>query len=201
MIVGLTGGTGTGKTSISAIFAKSGFEVIDYDKVTREVYAKGSDCLNEITKVFGKKVLNTDGTLNRRALGEIVFGDKEALELLNKTVYKYILAYTSETIENSDGKKLLLDAPTLFEAGLNDKCDFVVGVIADKETRAERVSKRDNLKKEKVYERINSQKSDDFYRENCDFIIENNSSTDALNEQTTIVLRSIEYEFGKKGTR
>ena len=73
MIIGLTGGTGTGKTSVSKLFLKEGFEVIDYDKVTREVYVKGSPCLEEITKNFGKGILNADGTLNRKALGEIVF--------------------------------------------------------------------------------------------------------------------------------
>lgn len=192
MIIGLTGGTGTGKTSISRYFAKAGFEIIDYDKVTREVYAKGSDCLIEIVSAFGSGILESDGSLNRKALGAIVFADKNALELLNKTVYKYILAYTDETIKNAGDKKLLLDAPTLFEAGLHEKCDSVVGVIADKNLRLERIMLRDGLDLSGAQNRINSQKSDEFYKENCDYIIENNGVLADMEKQVSEILKNIE---------
>ena len=174
MIIGLTGGTGTGKSLISGFFAQNGFEVIDYDMVTREIYTPGSECLGEITKAFGSDVLNDDGSLNRKLLGSIVFADSHKLELLNKTVYKYILAATDEKIKNSHDKKLLLDAPTLFDAGLNEKCDYVVGVTADKKLRLKRVVERDGIDEEHARNRIASQKEDSFFKENCDFIIENN---------------------------
>ena len=130
MIVGLTGGTGTGKTSISKIFEKSGYKVINYDLVTRQIYSKGSRCLNEVVETFGKEILTSDGELDRRKLGEIVFSDKNSLDRLNKIVYKYILSLTAGEIEKSKNKKLLLDAPTLFESGLDKSCDVIVGVVA-----------------------------------------------------------------------
>lgn len=191
MIIGLTGGTGTGKTSVSRYFESAGFKVIDYDKVTREVYAPKSDCLLEIAAYFGDGVLFADGSLNRRKLGEIVFADRESLEKLNSIVYKYIINYTEDIIENSKERKLLLDAPTLFEAGLHKKCDKLIGVIAPKDLRIERVMQRDNLERERVIDRINSQKSDEFYIENCDYIINNSGNIKELEEQTLKIIKEL----------
>lgn len=191
MIIGLTGGTGTGKTTISQFFAEAGFEVIDYDKVTREVYTKGSECLDEIIDTFGKCILDDDGNLNRKALGEIVFADKALLDTLNKIVYKYILDYTRDTIANSEDGLLLLDAPTLFESGLNIECDSIVGVVAKKDLKVKRVTQRDNLEAERVEDRINSQKSDEFFYENCDFIIVNNGSLADLEIQVKDIINKL----------
>ncbi len=195
MIIGLTGGTGTGKTSVSRYFESAGYDVIDYDLITREVYKKGSPCLLEIAEQFGDAIFTSDGELNRRALGAIVFADKKSLEKLNSIVYKYIIEHTEDIIENSKDKKLLLDAPTLFEAGLNKKCDRVIGVIAPKELRLERVMQRDNLERERVIDRINSQKDDDFYIKNCDYIINNNGSVSYLEAQALNIIREIENEL------
>ncbi len=191
MIVGLTGGTGTGKTSVARVFYENGFEVIDYDKITREIYIKGSSCLNELAENFGKEILTPDGELNRKKLGSIVFASKEKLEILNNIVYKYIVAHTKKKIEEAADKKLLLDAPTLFEAGLHKECDYVVGVIADKEKRLERICQRDGLNKEDAQNRINSQKKDEFYIENCDFLIKNNGSEEMLFNEAQKIIRSI----------
>ena len=192
MIVGLTGGTGTGKTSISKIFEKSGYKVINYDLVTRQIYSKGSRCLNEVVETFGKEILTSDGELDRRKLGEIVFSDKNSLDRLNKIVYKYILSLTAGEIEKSKNKKLLLDAPTLFESGLDKSCDVIVGVVAKKELRLNRVAMRDGLLPERVQERINSQKPDEFYFSNCDYVIENNGSYDELAAKVEQILSAID---------
>ena len=191
MIVGLTGGTGTGKTMISEYFKASGFEVIDYDKVTREIYKKGSECLCELVCAFGEGILTNDGELERRKLGSIVFANKEKLDILNKIVYKYILEHTKKQIEESKDKKLLLDAPTLFEAELHRECDYVVGVIAKRDLRLNRICKRDGLDRESALNRILSQKDDDFYRKNCHFIIENNSTREEAIKKAEKIIRSI----------
>ena len=199
MIIGLTGGTGTGKTSVSRYFESAGYDVIDYDLITREIYKKGSACLKEIAGHFGSEILTSDGELDRRALGAIVFADKKSLEKLNSIVYKYIIEYTEDIIENSKDKKLLLDAPTLFEAGLQNKCDKLIGVIAPKELRLERVMQRDNLNRERVIDRINSQKDDDFYIKNCDYIINNNGSVSYMEAQASDIIREIENELHPQG--
>ncbi len=191
MIVGLTGGTGTGKTLISEYFKDFGFEVIDYDKITREIYLKGSDCLNEIVCAFGEDILTNEGELERRKLGSIVFASKEKLDILNNIVYKYILEKTKNQIEEAKDKKLLLDAPTLFEAGLEKECDYVVGVIADKNLRLQRICQRDGLDREDAENRISSQKNDEFFRQNCHFIIENSGNLEELKIKTEKIIRSI----------
>ncbi len=191
MIVGLTGGTGTGKTSISKFFADAGFKIIDYDKVTREIYTKDSECLNEIVAAFGSKILNDDGTLNRRALGEIVFADKSSLDILNKIVYKYIISHTKDVLNRFKNEYLLLDAPTLFESGLNQNCDFIVGVVARKDLKIKRVSQRDGLEPQRVADRINSQMSDDFFKQNCDFLIENSGTLLELEQKTKEIIKKL----------
>lgn len=196
MIIGLTGGSGTGKTEVARIFSQNSYEVIDYDLVTHEVYTPGSDCLAKIRERFGGEVFLSDGSLDRRALGAIVFADKGALCSLNSIVYKYILAYTADIIENSKGKKLLLDAPTLFEAGLDKKCDIIIGVIAPKGQRQKRIIERDGIDAQTAQNRINSQKTDEFYKENCDYIIENSADLETLRTKVMTVLRSIDNETG-----
>ncbi len=192
MIIGLTGGSGAGKTEIARIFAANSYEIIDYDKLTREIYTPNSACLADIRAHFGDEVFENDGSLKRKALGAIVFGDRDKLALLNSIVYKYLLAYTAEKISNSAGKRLVLDAPTLFEAGLNRKCDVIIGVISEKNKRIDRISLRDSLSRRDAENRINSQKSDGFYRENCDYIIVNSGDMENLHREAMTVLRSIE---------
>lgn len=194
MIIGLTGGSGTGKTEIARIFAANAYEIIDYDKLTHEIYTPGSSCLEDIRARFGDELIKADGELDRKALGAIVFSDKEALEALNSIVYKYLLAHTADMIDNSRDKRLLLDAPTLFEAGLDGKCDVIIGVIADRELRLERICARDKIEREAAQNRINSQKDDEFYRENCDYIIDNSGDLDSLHRKVMTVLRSIDNE-------
>ena len=191
MIIGLTGGTGTGKTSISEIFSDKGFRVINYDLVSRQIYQKDSDCYKEVVKTFGTSVLDSNQEIDRKKLGALVFSDRKSLDILNKIVYKYILSLTAREIDNSKGKMLLLDAPTLFEAGLDKKCDLIVGVIAKKELRKERICSRDGIDDQTAENRINSQKSDEFYQKNCDFIIDNSYTKEDLKEKTLSVINTI----------
>ena len=191
MIIGLTGGSGTGKSSASKIFEKNGFTVIDFDKISRDVCAPKSQCLFEITQIFGESVLNEDKSLNRKKLGEIVFSDKEKLDILTRITHKHILIKTDEIMEENKNKNLLFDAPLLFEAGLEKKCDFVISILSDKEKRIERICKRDSLCVKSAKKRINSQKDDDYYISKSDFCVYNNSSVSELETQVTHILRSI----------
>ena len=118
MIVGLTGQSGAGKTTVCRVFEQNGFTIINADLVARKVTVKGSPCLKELCEFFGQHILFEDGSLNRRLLGDIVFADKKKLELLNSVTYPYITSEILETIRrcsNKGHKLILLDAPTLFE--------------------------------------------------------------------------------------
>lgn len=195
MIIGLTGGSGCGKSLASQFFEKNGFVIFDFDKIARKVCSKGSDCLLELVEFFGDRILTDTKELDRRLLGSIVFGDEEKLCVLNKITHKYILKETENMLKKEEGKNIIFDAPLLFEAGLEKKCDYVICVLSDKEKRIERIASRDNVSKEYAKKRVESQKADSFYENSGDFVLYNNESEDKLYIDLANILRSITDEF------
>lgn len=179
-IYGLTGMSGAGKSTVSDSFKKSGFFVIDCDKIAREVVRKGEPCLDKLQRLFGGGVITEDGELDRKAMGNIVFTDAEKLKLLNDTIYPYITYKVITMCENADGRFILLDAPTLFESGIDFICDGVVSVTCDKEKSVERIMLRDNITRESAENRLSSQHDAEYYKSRSDFCIENNGELDTL---------------------
>lgn len=185
MIVGLTGQTGAGKSTVSRIFSENGFKVINADIIARKVVEKGTPCLAEISDYFGLSILNADGTLNRKALAEIVFTDRAKLETLDTIIYPYITGEILRLIRkySAEGEKfILLDAPTLFESRADDFCDIIISVLADADIRLKRITKRDNISEEQARQRMNSQLSEDFFISHSDYIIKNNGLIDVVAE-------------------
>lgn len=194
MIIGLTGQTGAGKSTVSKVFEQNGFAVINADTVARMVAEKGSPCLREIEKHFGSDVINPDNTLNRKKLGSIVFSDSEKLNLLNSIMYPAITAEIKNQIEYfySQGKKfILLDAPTLFESNADKLCDIIISVVADLNIRKERIIRRDGLTENQALDRINSQHSQDFFIRNSDYYIKNNDSLEKTLSDTSGLVSKI----------
>lgn len=177
-VVGLTGQTGAGKSTVSKVFAENGFCVIDADHIARMVVEKGSNCLDELIYSFGTGIINCDGTLNRKALANIVFNNKSRLDKLNSIIYPYILSEISGQIENTEGF-ILLDAPTLFESGADKMCDIIISVIADPQIRKKRIIKRDKLTHEQAVSRMKSQLDESFFIEHSDYIIKNNNDIES----------------------
>ena len=171
--------SGAGKTTVSEVFRNCGFDVINCDEVAREVTEKGTACLKEIAEKFDG-VLNSDGTLDRKKLGSIVFNDKEKLKLLNDTIYPFISYRVIKGIENTDNNYILLDAPTLFESGIDFICDGVVSVVCDRELSVNRIMTRDNISRDAAESRLSSQYDKSFYKERSSFCIENNDTADNL---------------------
>lgn len=185
MVVGLTGQTGAGKSTVSKIFASNGFSVINADSVAREVVEKGSKCLDEIADFFGDSILNDDGSLNRKALAAIVFSDKTKLETLDSIIYPYITSHILKLIgeySEQNEKLILLDAPTLFESRSDDFCEIIISVIADPEIREKRIIERDCLTHEQARNRMASQLDDEYYESRSDYIIHNNGDIATVNE-------------------
>ena len=184
MVVGLTGQTGAGKSTVSRVFKENGFAVINADSIARIVVEKGSKCLDEISDFFGSGILNDDRTLNRRALAKIVFTDRTKLDSLNTIIYPYITGEILRQIRaySENGEKLiLLDAPTLFESRADDFCEIIISVIASPDVRQERIIQRDGLTREQASERMSSQLNEDFFVSHSDYIIANNDSVDTVN--------------------
>ena len=188
IVIGLTGPTGSGKSSAASLCEKYGIKLVDCDKVARKATEKGSGALKELSKAFGSDILNGDGSLNRKALASKAFATKEKTELLNKTIFPFIKELV---ISEIDCEKVLLDAPTLFESGINSICFKTVAVLADDKIRLDRIIKRDDLTEKEAKLRMSAGKNDDFYKENADYIIYNNSDDRAFLESFEKVLTEI----------
>lgn len=197
MTVGLTGGSGTGKSCAAPIFEKYGFKIIDFDKLSRDVCQKGTPCLAELRDFFGDEIVSEDGELIRKKLGETVFSDREKLKALNRITHKYILAETKKIILNLTGCNILFDAPLLFEAKLDKQCDYVISVIAPPDERQRRICKRDKISPEIALKRIQSQKDDSFYIANSDYVIINDASLSEFENKVKKIAEDI-IRKGKK---
>ena len=194
LVIGLTGPTGAGKGEVANIFKRYGIPVINADRVYHELITPPSSCLQELTEEFGKEILLPDGSLNRRALGGIVFSDPAARERLNTITHRYVMEEVKTQMERyrREGVPVaVFDAPQLFEAGAQRACGAVVSVLADRGLRLERIMARDNITAEAAMRRILAQKSDEFFKTHSNYIIENNGTVETLAPQVHRVLTAL----------
>lgn len=192
-IIGLTGPSGAGKGFCYPYFDKYNIPCIDTDDVYHKLLIPPSDCIDELVLNFGKSILDKDGGINRKELGNIVFSDKshKKLDLLNHITHKYVLEKTQELVseyKNENRLAVVIDAPLLFESNFDKYCDFSVAVISSEVIRIERIMARDAITKEAALMRIRSQNSDEFYTSRAKYVIVNNSDADALDTQLEEIL-------------
>ena len=177
-VIGITGPTGSGKTTALAALERLGFQVVDCDALYYRVLDRDRALREGIQKVFGPVFL-PDGKLDRPALGDIVFGDPAALDRLNALVYPAMSAAVGQIIENCSGKGVVIDAINLVESGLGDLCDWTVALTAPPEVRLRRIMARDGISEERARARMAAQKPDRFYRRHCTFLLENRAGSRA----------------------
>lgn len=193
LIVGLTGGTGAGKTSALAALEDLGGTVLDCDAVYHQMLRTDPALREDITAAFGP-VFCPDGSLDRQKLGTLVFSDHAALDRLNAIVYEYL---PPELLRRAQGHTLVgLDAISLMESGLGRLCACTVAVLAPVEDRVRRIMARDGISEDYARLRISAQQPDVFYRERCSHILENNCATPAqFRDQARIFFRSMLREI------
>lgn len=177
-IIGITGSSGSGKTTLSKILnERNDVKIIDADKVVREMSILGCEYLEKIKENFGTEVILEDGNLNRKVLADKIYNNNKALEKLNKLTFKYVLEEILNRIKKIQNSKeveiLIIDAPLLFEAGLEKHCNYVIALVADKELKIERICQRDNIDKEVAKSRLNIQQENSYYIQKADFVINN----------------------------
>lgn len=189
MLIGLTGQSGAGKSTVSEIFKENGFFVINADLVSKAV-ADSEVGMTALKKSFGEEYFE-NGKLNRKKLGALVFENKEMLDKLNNTLLPIISKEIQKIIEKSDSPLILLDAPTLFESGIDKNCDAVISVIAPKNVLINRIMKRDSLSFNDAEKRISSQFSEEFFKENSQIVIENNSTLENLKSNAETALNNL----------
>ena len=182
IIIGLTGGTGCGKTTVCSILKRYDASIIDADKIAHSIIKKGTKAYFEIIDYFGKDILNSDRQIDRKKLGEIVFNNKEKLDYLNSITHKYIIEEITNNInilkEKEEYKYIVIDAPLLIETNLHKIVDTVWIVHCSLETRIKRLKNRDNLSEEILVKRIESQTPFEQNKKFADFIILNEDGTD-----------------------
>jgi dephospho-CoA kinase len=173
-IIGLTGGIGSGKTTIANLFMKSGVPVYIADDAARKIM-QSEEIIQEIKKTFGTSIFEKD-ILNREKLAQIVFSDSEKLKLLNAIIHPAVKKHFSNWIlDHKSSPFIIYEAAILFESGSYKDCDKIIMVTAPMESRIQRVIQRDNTTREQVLNRINAQWNDDQRIAKSDFVIENDS--------------------------
>ncbi len=193
-LIGITGPTGSGKSLLCEYLDRLGIVCIDADAVYHSMLLPPSECLDAIKENFGTSVLAPDGTLDREALGKIVFSSEEKLDLLNRTVLGIVVKRLRETVANyarCGHTALAIDAPTLIESGLYLDCDAVITVTAHPSVRTERIRARDSLSHERAQQRVNAQKEDGFYIKHSDFVLTNNGDKESFFADAESVLDKI----------
>lgn len=182
-IIGITGGTGAGKTTALEVLAGMGVRIIDCDAVYHGLLENSVPMREELFAAFGD--ILTDGKIDRKKLGKVVFGDPEKLEQLNKITHKYITAAVRLELKKEatiDDYAAAIDAIALIESGIGDLCDVVVGITAPESVRVQRLIAREGISEEYALMRIRAQKSEEWFRENCDHTLENDGSREQFKE-------------------
>ncbi|MCL2389078.1 MAG: dephospho-CoA kinase [Elusimicrobia bacterium] len=196
MIIGLTGGIATGKSESAKYFKALGAYVVDADKIARALTVRGEPLLEEIVKAFGEKILKSNGVLNRRAVGEIIFNDYSKKLKLERIMHARIIAAISNEVSKKIKKyDIVINAPLLFEVALDRICDKIVVVYAPLKIQRARLAARDRLSPEQIDKRINSQMPMDEKIAMADYVIDNSTTKVALKKNVADL-----YKILKKDT-
>ncbi len=182
-IIGITGPTGAGKSLLCEELTRRGIPVLDADVMYHELLIPPSPCLDALRSAFGNDIFSADGSLDRPALSQLVFHDKEQLALLNRTVLGFVLDRLRtelRALEAQGHTHAAVDAPTLIESGFDRECHKVLSVLSPTPLRLERIMARDGLDRERAEARIAAQKEDAFYVSHSDAVLSNHGDASAL---------------------
>lgn len=191
VVIGVTGGFGTGKSTVARIFKSLGAKVIDADKIARGLLKTGTGVYKEILRVFGKKVLQESGAIDRSKLAVIVFNNENPLLKLNKIVHPEAVKIIKQKIDGVSKGIIVLDIPLLFEAGLECLADKIVVVKSNRQNQYERLLKKTSLSKIEIAKRINAQMPLSKKIRGADFIIDNDGSIENTKKQIQKLRRKL----------
>ncbi len=186
LVIGLTGGIGSGKSTVAGFLKELGAEIIDMDKVGHQAYEPHTEGWEEVVKEFGKEILLPDNSIDRKKLGAIVFGDPQALARLNHILHPRMYEIAEQQIEshNKRGTRaLVLDAAILFEAGWHPLADEVWVAVAPEEVAVQRIVARNGLKEEQVRARIQSQMPPEEKAKRAQVIIDTNCNLEEVRQK------------------
>jgi len=188
----ITGGIATGKSTVCKIFKESGYEVVDADKIAHQELENSKD---EIVRIFGNKIV-TNGKIDRKKLGNIIFADKKSKSKLEKVLHPKIRKEIEKIVEilEKEGKKYIVDIPLYFESG-KYKADKVILVYAPKKLQLQRVMQRDKLSEKEALERIESQIKIEAKKQMSDIVIENTKDIKKLKDEVKNAIFQIQCKW------
>ncbi len=199
-VIGITGGIGSGKSTVAGICARTGFPVLDADQISREVTAAGGSALPAIETRFGSGMLAEDGSLNRQKMAALVFKNRRSLDQLSQIIHQQVLAEMAARLEKhrqSGIKAVFLDVPIPVRQGFLDQCDQVWVVWSDEAVRIRRLAER-GMSEAEARRRIAMQMTDEEYKALAHHLIENNGDYVSLVSQVRELLAK---ELGQRGIR
>jgi len=185
-IMGITGGIGSGKSTVAGVFESMGAEIVDADQLARLAVAPNSPGLTQITEAFGQDILLEDGSLDRTALGKLVFSNESKRQQLNAIVHPEVQRLAQEAFRHLVAEKVsivLYDVPLLYESKLESMFSAVVVVYVPQRVQIQRVMKRDGLEKHEVEQRLAAQMSLDLKAEKADYLIDNSRTLEETRAQ------------------
>lgn len=193
ILVGLTGGVATGKSTVAKMFKRCGAVVIDADQLAHDVVKPGKPAWLEIVKTFGRAVLTPDRTLNRRELGAVVFGNRTKLRQLEQIIHPRVAReqarLTKQAARKDPHAVVIYDVPLLFEAGIDKRVDHTIVVTANRETQIARLKKRNGLSRAEAIRRIRSQMPLAKKIQRADHVLNGTLSRPSLRQQVSLLLK------------
>ena len=194
MVIGITGGSGCGTSSVGKILEEAGWGFIDCDAVYHALLASDIDLKNALVSRFGEGILTPEGSIDRRALGRIVFASEQALKDLNAITHGAITEKVIELISECEKVDIAIEAVELLESGMKTLCTAVIGVLAERENRITRIMIRDAISRADAQKRIDAQRSDEYYLARCDRCVENNGTVEELGEKVLSLVKEIDSQ-------
>jgi len=197
MILGLTGGIATGKSTVTAMLRERGIPVIDADQIAREVVEPGKPAYEAILRHFGRDILLENGQIDRKKLGEIVFSDESERQKLNTIVHpevRRVMRQEAEAAEANGAEIVFMDIPLLYESKLQYLVEKIVVVFAPSEMQLARMMERDELDEEQAHKRLRAQFPIDQKKLDADFLIDNSQTREETERQVEALLSVIRSE-------
>lgn len=199
-MIGLTGPTGAGKSTVAAALEQAGCKIIDADRIAREIVSQ-PECLAGLTAEYGADIVEQDGSLNRRLLAQRAFSTPHKSARLNEITHPIILKEVLRRIEqeqHSNAKAIIMDAPLLFESGAERYCSATIAVIAPAEQRLARVMKRDAISPDLAKARMGAQQPDPYYLNRADYVFDGSADTQSVPAKARALLEQILGEMNEK---
>lgn len=193
-VIGITGGISSGKSTVCNILIELGYPVIDSDLISKELSKKGNSCYNAIIKAFGNDILLSNGEIDRKKLGSIIFNNQDMKKLLNNVTHPLILEEIKRNISLYNDGLVFVDIPLLYEANMRFLVDSVICVYLDRKTQITRLMNRDKIDKDYAIKKIESQMDLDMKKEMSEYVIDSSKSVLDTRENTLKIIEELKGE-------